>query len=108
MGEYIIPAAAGIIIAIIEYFAVKDRKKATNAIKCQEEKVDNYAKVRAKESQLAMRMYNACLDLSIATANALTDGNNNGKVEKALAAAEEAQNEYNEFLQRVAAKAMTK
>lgn len=103
MGEYIIPAAAGIIVAIIEYFAARDRK----AVKRQEEIAEAHAKVRAEEIQLSMRMHDTSLQLSIAAANAL-GCHNNSDVDRALAAARKAQDEYNDFLQRIASKEITK
>ena len=104
MWEYIIPAVASIIIAIIEVRAANDRKAMKNKEECAEKRAD----IRAEESRLAMRTQEATLQLGIATANALTDDHNNGDVERAKVAAEEAQDEYNEFLQKVASKTITK
>lgn len=103
MAQYIIPAIAGIIIAIIEFFAVRDRKSASK----DREAVENAA-IRAEESRLSMKKQDASFQLSIATANALTGDYDNGDVEKACIAAKEAEHEYNEFLQKVTAKEITK
>ena len=111
MAQYIIPAIAGIVIAIIEYFAARDRKEAAKDreyVRRQEERMEQNAKLRAEESRLSMKMHEASLQLCIVTANALTGGHNNGNVERARVAADEAQSEYNAFLQAVASKTITK
>jgi hypothetical protein len=97
MWQYIIPAIASIIVAIVEYFAAKDRKA-----------VKRHAEIRAEESRLSMKMHDASLQLCIVTANALTGGHNNGNVERARIAAREAQDEYNDFMQRIAAQEITR
>lgn len=111
MAQYIIPAVASIIIAIIEFYAAKDRKAAAidrECVKKQEERAEMHAKLRAEESRLSMKMHDASLQLCIVTANALTGGHNNGNVERARIAASEAQDEYNKFLQEIAANTITK
>lgn len=100
MGQYIIPALAAIAVAIVEAIASKERKRT----KKENEKADARAALRAEESRLSMRMMSATLQLSIVSANALTDGHNNGNVAKAKEAAEEAMAEYEKFVQRVAAR----
>ena len=50
-----------------------------------------------------MKMMSATLQLSVVTANALTGGHNNGNVEAARLAAENAQADYQAFLQKVTA-----
>ena len=100
MMEYVIPALATIIIAIIEAMAAKERKET----KKQNEKSEARANIRAKESRLSMQMMSATLQLSIVSANALTNGHNNGNVERAKTAAEHAMQEYEQFLQGLAVK----
>lgn len=90
---------SAIIVAIIEWRAYNDRKAMATA-KAEEELRQ---KQREKESRLSMKMMNATMQLSIVSANALTNGHNNGNVEDARKAAAEAQAEYNTFLQEVAA-----
>ena len=99
MSEYIIPAAAAVIVAIIEAIAARERKRARR----RDEDMHERSERRAEESRLSMAMMSATLQLSIVTANALTGGHNNGNVEAAKAAATEAEAEYQAFLQRVAA-----
>lgn len=87
MWQYIIPALATITVAIIELIAARDRKRASDR-----------EDIRTRESRLSMEMMNATLQLSLVTANALTGGHNNGNVEKAYAAAKQAEESYYKFL----------
>ena len=104
MTEYIIPAAAAVIVAIIEAIAAVDRKKTTKS-RTETEKRE---KLRTEEARLSMKMMSATLQLSVVTANALTGGHNNGNVEAARLAAETAQAEYEAFLQKVTAQEVAK
>lgn len=99
MSQYIIPAAAAVVVAIIEALAARDRRKT----KDERAKEALREKERTEESRLSMKMMSATLQLSVVTANALTGGHNNGNVERAKSAAEEAEAEYQAFLQRVTA-----
>ena len=104
MAQYIIPAAAAVIVAIIEAIAAHDRKQAKLSKNQEAEREQR----RAKESLLSMRMMSATLQLSVVTANALTGGHNNGNVEAARIAAENAQAEYEEFLRTIASQEVAK
>ena len=104
MTEYIIPAAAAVIVAIIEAIAAVDRKK-TKKSRTEAEKREA---LRTEEARLSMKMMSATLQLSVVTANALTGGHNNGNVEAARLAAETAQTEYEAFLQKVTAQEVAK
>lgn len=99
MAEYIITAIAMIIVAVIEWRSQKDRKEMA---KIQKE-VDIKSAQREKESRLSMQMMDASLQLSVVTANALTGGHNNGNVEAARQAAQEASAAYKAFLMEAAA-----
>lgn len=92
MWQYIIPAAATVMVAIVEAIAAKGRKDS----KDKEMR-------RQEEMRLSMQMMSATLQLSVVTANALTGGHNNGNVERAKAAAEKAESEYQAFLQDTSA-----
>lgn len=92
MWQYIIPAAATVMVAIVEAIAAKGRKDT----KDKETR-------RQEEMRLSMQMMSATLQLSVVTANALTGGHNNGNVERAKAAAEKAESEYQAFLQETSA-----
>lgn len=102
--QYLIPAGATILVAIIEALAARDRKKTRAAHEADEQR----EKKRTEEMRLSMKMMNATLQLSIVTANALTGGHNNGNVERAKQAAQEAEAEYQAFLQKIAAEEITK
>lgn len=93
IGE-IISALAVVIVAMIEARAAKDRKILLKAQ--EEEKIR--AEQREKESRLAMQMMDATMQLSVVSANALAGGHNNGNVEAAKHAAEEASRAYKAFL----------
>jgi len=99
MSEYLIPAVAAVIVAIIEAIAAVDRKK-TKKSRAEAEKREQR---RTEEARLSMKMMSATLQLSVVTANALTGGHNNGNVEAARLSAETAQAEYQAFLQKVTA-----
>lgn len=104
MEQYIIPALAGILVAIIEAVAARDRKRVRES----HEKQEKRAEIRAEESRLAMQLMDATLQLSIVNANAVTGGHNNGNVERARKAADKAQKEYHAFLEKVASGALTR
>ena len=111
MAQYIIPAVATVIVAIIEALAARERKKSKDereAAKLERDEAAKRGKARMEESRLSMKMMSATLQLSVVTANALTGGHNNGNVERAKAAAEDAEHEYQAFLQRVAAEGINK
>ena len=102
--QYIIPGVFALAIAIIEALAAKDRKRA----KAASEKQEKRAAQRAEESRLSMQMMDATLQLSIVCANALAGGHNNGNVERAKAAAEKAQADYEKFVQKLASNELAK
>lgn len=99
MEQYLIPAIATIIIAIIEAIAARERKE-TKESRAKEEKRANQ---RARESRLSMDMMSATLKLSVVTANALTGGHNNGNVEESRKAAQKASDEYEAFIREITA-----
>lgn len=100
----IVPAALTIIIAVLEKRAAKDRKAAEE----RDAKAEARAQLRERESRLSMKMLDATLQLSIVEANALVGGHNNGNVERARQAAQDAQTEYTAFLQEIAAHEVSK
>ena len=64
-------------------------------------KAESREKRREKESLLSMKMMDATMQLSIVSANALTNGQNNGNVEEAREAAKKAREDYETFLREV-------
>ena len=63
---------------------------------------------REEESRLSMALMGATCSLGIVTAKALTNQKLNGNVEEAMEQAEDAQKEYQGFLQRVTAASVAK
>lgn len=53
-----------------------------------------------------MAMMDATMQLSIVSANALTNGHNNGNVEEARKAAQKAREDYERFLREVASQSI--
>ena len=104
MMNTIITAAAAIAVAVIEAVSLSERKRN----KEKEEKRDALAAQRVTENRLAMKMQFATLRLSTVCANALTGGHNNGNVERARKAAQEAESEYENFIRGVAAEQMAR
>lgn len=104
LWQYIIPAVAGIIVAIIELRAAKDRKKTQQLT----EELRQRSELKAEESRCSMQMMYATLQLSVVTSNALTGGHNNGNVERARIDAQKAEADYQAFLQKVAASTINK
>ena len=101
--QYGIPAIASIFVALIELRAAKERKAVEKERKISEER----AKEREREARLAMKMQDANMQLTLVTANAVLGGHNNGNVEQAKKAAQDASAEYAAFLRDIAAKEIT-
>lgn len=97
MSEYIIPAAAAIIVAIIEAVAARDRRLS------KQEKEEARKREDARE-ELELNLVegmNAALALSEATAKAvqrIPDANCNGDMHAALTYAEEVKHKQRDFL----------
>lgn len=104
MWQYIISGVFAVIVTIIEVIATRERKKTQQFT----EEIGAIMERRAEESKLSMQMMDATMQLSIVSANALSGGHNNGNVEAAKEAAERAQEEYQNFLRKVASEAMNK
>ena len=104
MTQYIITGIFALLVAVVEAIAAKERKDT----KKENEKTEQRAALRAEESRLSMQMMSAALQLSVVTANALTGGHNNGNVEAAKKAAEEAMTEYTAFINKIASKEVSK
>lgn len=78
MSQYIIPAAAAIIVAIIEALALRDRANVKRANTRTEER----AKIRTEESRLSRQLSYVNLELGLATALAVEQHKLNGEVAK--------------------------
>jgi len=95
MSEIICAAISGvcsIAVAIIGFY-----------IKKSNDKNDRRSNLRQQESLLSLRMMDATLQLSVVTSNALTNGHNNGNVERAREAAAKVAAEYEEFMRNITA-----
>ena len=86
-----------VIICIIEVRGARDRKRT-----------DARAQTRAKESRLSMKLANATAKLGVVTAKAVTHQHVNGDVEDAIRAAQQAQEEYQAFVEEIASTHVTK
>ena len=104
MTEYIVPAAAAIIVAVIEAIAAADRKRS----KDNEAKAAARAERREEEARLSMRMMDASLELGLATALAVENHRMNGEMTLARDNAQEAQAAYRAFIEKVAAAQLAK
>ena len=97
MEQYIIPAAAAILVAIIEGVAARDRAKA------KKEKAHRDEQEKARESMMLQLVngVNASIALGEATAKAvqrIPDAHCNGDMHAALAYAAKVKHEQKEFL----------
>jgi len=99
LGEQIIGSAALILVAVIEAAAASERRRDKHA----REQGEKRAEARAMENRLAMRMMDASLELGLATAIAVEQGRLNGEMKAARAKARAAQDEYDRFIQEIAA-----
>lgn len=100
----IISAAAIIIVAVIEALAAKDRKKADADRKTILER----SEIRAQESRLSMALMRSTCELSLETTKALRDGYTNGTLDGRMKKAEAALADYNDFLEKETANAVSK
>ena len=95
VGE-IISGVFALLVVWIEVRAKHDRKQT-----------ERRAAVRAKESKLAMKMQDANLSLSLATALAVERGETNGEMKTAREKAKTAQEEYEDFVHELASEQAT-
>ena len=72
-------------------------------VKKANDKADHRGELRREESLLSLRMMDATLQLSVVSANALTNGHNNGNVETSRKAAEQVSRDYADFMRRTTA-----
>ena len=73
----------------------------------EHKQTEKRAAIRAKESKLAMKMQDASLSLSLATAIAVERGETNGEMKTARDKAETAQEEYEDFVHELASEQAT-
>jgi len=94
MEQYLIPALATVIIAIIEALAAHERRENSKERKATEER----AEVRKKESRLSMDMMYTTSEMCDVLCIALQGGKTNGNVEEARDKAKKAREAYTDFL----------
>lgn len=104
MYSEVISAAALVLVAIIESIAAHDRKKH----KIDRERALRREQDRVTECRLTMKMLDANLELSLATALAVEQQKLNGEMKAAKLKAAKVQDEYNEFIQQLAARQVSK
>lgn len=97
MAQYIIPALAAIIVAIIEVRGQIDRKRT-----------EARAQRRAQESRLSMDMMFSTSEMCDVLCIALKGGHIDGNVDEARAAAQKAREAYKSFLRDQAATQVSK
>lgn len=97
----ILPVLISSISAIIVAFIGAHSVKVERENKKRNVKLEAREKRREQESRLSMDMMYATMQLSIVSANALTNGHNNGNVEAAYKSAQEAKDKYDAFLKDV-------
>lgn len=97
MAQYIIPAIAAIIVAIIEVRGQIDRKRT-----------EQRAARRAQESRLSMDLMFSTSEMCDVLCIALQGGQVNGNVEAARNAAQKARDAYKSFLRDQAATQVSK
>ena len=91
----IICAVVSALAAVVCAFIARSSKAAAS-------RAERHASLRERHGELMLQMLDATLQLSVVTANAMTGGHNNGNVERARLAADEAAKEYNAFAKKVA------
>lgn len=91
-----ISAAALIIVAVIETRNNRSRKQA-----------EKRAERRAEESRLSMALMSSTCELGLETVKALRDGHTNGTLAGHVGRAEKALDDYNQFLKRETAEAVS-
>ncbi|MBR6258823.1 MAG: hypothetical protein IKR21_01260 [Oscillospiraceae bacterium] len=104
MRAEIISGLALIAVAVIEALATIERR----GIKKSRARTERREAERARENHLAMRMMDANLDLSIATATAVEEGKHDGELKCAREKAKKTQEEYQNFVLEVAARQVAK
>ena len=98
----IISAAATVLVAIITGIIGYKTAKLNKKLDLEKEEADKRAKQRKEEALLSMRMMKANSQLTIGIAMALKHGKCNGEVEEGLEAVNHANEEYEEFLKKIA------
>lgn len=111
MSEWVSEAILAILTFVVGYVETKrnkEQRKTDKEAREFRERQEARAQLRAKEAELAMRMSFTTLKLANATACAVSGGKCNGNMTSALAEADKAEDEYQQFIVGVAAQQTTK
>lgn len=102
MEQYIIPALAMVVVAIIEAVAARERSKA------KKDKARHEAQERAREELMVLLVEStgAAIALAEATGHAMQRGHTNGDMEAALDYAAQVKHKQKDFLTRQGIHAM--
>lgn len=93
----IITSISGLMVAYLQ-IQVKKQKEAAEE---ERQTALKREKRRVKEMMLSLKLNAAVLKLSVVSANALTNGHNNGNVEIARREAVDAENAYMDFMKEL-------
>lgn len=94
--------ASPVLVALIGGIFGYKQTKLQRKIKEDNALMEQKAEDRKKESLLAMKLSYANTQLTVGVAMALKNGHANGEIESGLKAVNEASNEYNAFLLKMA------
>jgi hypothetical protein len=104
MLETVISAAATVICAALGALVTVETRRR----KRHDAKVEARAELRTEESRLSMRMMSAAIDQCEAISIAVSEKKVNGEMDRAMESARKARADYDAFLERVAARAISK
>lgn len=102
MWQYIIPAAAAVVVAVVEALAARDRSRA------KKEKAHQAEREKAREELMVLLVEStgAAIALAEATGHAMQRGHTNGDMEAALEYAATVKHKQKDFLTRQGVHAM--
>lgn len=108
----VLAAFSAVMVAVVNNRSQKaakraeEREEATMEFERERDKrEEKRSRMRQRETMLILQMLDATAQLSDVSANALTNGHNNGNVERAREAFAKATEEYEAFKREVAAEA---
>ena len=104
----IFSALASVVAAVISAIAAVMVAKINTRQEKQNREINAHNERREKEAVLSGKMVAALCSLSNVTAEAVRDGHVNGNLEAAQQKAEQAEEEYEQFLKSIALQDLTK
>lgn len=104
MSDAAVTAFSIVLVAVIEAISAWDRRQGRK----ERERTEKRAIRRAEESRLSMELMSANCALALTTAKKLAGMHTNGDVEEAMLAAKEAQEKYQDFIQKQASDQVSK